>query len=146
MMWLNTKLDLNGSWISSCKSGKPCALGKIHLPPSICSATHYGCISLANCLKEIKLKNSVISKSVCCHHKNDVIEIQNLKFKWVCLFTCKLGIVSRLLGINGQDPSVSKSTGYMLTSLGFSFNKFKVYFLDSFRLVDNFPEVINFNR
>jgi len=102
---------------------------------------------LSHMLEGSQIRKSGISKCVCCHHKNDVIQIQNLECKRViCLFTCKLGTVSRLLGINGQDPSVSKSTGYMLTSLGFSFNKFKVYFLDSFNPIDNFPEVINFNR
>ena len=52
----------------------------------------------------------------------------------------------KFLGIVGQDPSDSKSTRLHVDIFWFCFHSFKVYFVDSSKMIGNSPEVSNFNR
>jgi hypothetical protein len=52
------------------------------------------------------------------------------------------------VGIIGQHPSVDlvfpSASGYMLTSFGFDY-LFKIYSIDSFKLIGNLPRLVSFS-
>ena len=56
-------------------------------------------------------------------------------------------VPGKFLGIVGQEPSDSKSSWLHVDIFRFCFHSFEVYFfIDSSKMIGNFPEVSNFNR
>ena len=52
----------------------------------------------------------------------------------------------KFLGIVNQDPSDSKSNRLHIDIFRCYFYSFKIYYIDSSKMIGNSPEVSNFNR
>ena len=64
-------------------------------------------------------------------------------------FTCSLHciqVLGKFLGINGQDPSDSKSNHLHVNIFHFCFHSFETDSTNSSKMISKFPKVLNFNR
>ena len=68
-------------------------------------------------------------------------KIPNLKLQFL-----SSSVSGEILGITGQDPSVSKSNHLHVDIFRFFLYLSQVYSIDSSRMMGNFPDVFNFNR
>ena len=61
---------------------------------------------------------------------------------------CKIGHSVKILGIIGQHPSVSKFNwlDVDIFEILVIYYQFEVYFVDSSKMISNFPKVLNFKR
>ena len=82
-----------------------------------------------NCITEVDAKVLLLPKS------------QNSKLQFL-----SSSMSGEILGIIGQDPSVSKSNQLHVDIFRFFFYLSQVYSIDSSRMMGNFPEVLNFNQ
>ena len=54
-------------------------------------------------------------------------------------------VPGNVLGIVGQDPNNSKSSRLHFDIFRFCFHSFEVYSIDSSKMIDKSPEILNFN-
>ena len=55
-------------------------------------------------------------------------------------------MLEKFLGKVNQDPSDSKSNRLHVNIFWFCFHSFEIYSIDSSKMINNFPEVSNFNQ